>query len=91
MSSKALKADVSAALSKKVDAAAQRLDRPRAWIVKEAVTDWIAREEKRHKMTLEGLAAVDAGEVFDHADVEAWAKSLGSKKLQPLPSRRARL
>ena len=39
-----------------------------------------AHEEDRRRLTLEGLADVDAGQVHDHGDVRAWAISLGVKK-----------
>ncbi|MBI3916873.1 MAG: ribbon-helix-helix protein, CopG family [Betaproteobacteria bacterium] len=34
-------------LAKKLDGLAERLDRPRGWIVKEAVASFISLEEKR--------------------------------------------
>jgi predicted transcriptional regulator len=52
-------------LAVKVDEIAQRLDRSRGWVVKQALADWVAREEERHRMTLEGLADVDAGRMVD--------------------------
>ena len=90
MPTKVLTAHVPLPLAKKVDKLAESMERSRGWIVKEALTDWIAREEHRHQLTLEGLAAVDAGDVYDHSDVVTWAKSLGTKKTLPLPSHRTR-
>jgi predicted transcriptional regulator len=89
MNTKVLTAHVPLPLANKVDKIAAQIERSRGWIVKEALTDWIEREERRHQMTLEGLAAVDAGDIYDHSDVVAWAKSLGTKKPLPLPTRRA--
>jgi len=90
MSTKVLTAHVPLPLAKKVDKLAGRMERSRGWIVKEALTDWIEREERHHRLTLEGLAAIDAGDVYEHEDVKAWVKSLGTKKPLPLPTRRAR-
>jgi predicted transcriptional regulator len=70
-------------LADQVDALAARLDRSRGWIVKQALADFIALEERRHRMTLEALADVDAGRVVDHAKVEAWLDSLDT--VSPLP------
>lgn len=70
-------------LADQVDALAARLERSRGWIVKQALADFVALEERRHQMTLEALADVDAGRGIDHADVEAWIDSLGTD--QPLP------
>jgi predicted transcriptional regulator len=90
MATKVLTAHVPLPLAKKVDKLAERMERSRGWVVKEALTDWIEREERRHQMTLVALADVDAWNVHDQSDVEAWAKSLGTKKPLPLPTRRAR-
>jgi predicted transcriptional regulator len=67
-------------LAEQLDGLAERLDRPRGWIVKEAVASYIALEEKRHRLTLEALADVDAGRMLDHAEVEAWAAGVGKPK-----------
>ena len=40
----------------------------------------VALEEKRHRLTLEALAEVDAGRTLDHIDIETWAKALGKQK-----------
>jgi predicted transcriptional regulator len=67
-------------LAKKLDGLADRLDRPRGWIVKEAIAAFISLEEKRHQLTLEAMDDVDAGRTVDHAEVEAWAGGLSKKK-----------
>jgi predicted transcriptional regulator len=71
-------------LAKKLDGLAERLDRPKGWIVKEAIASFISLEEQRHRLTIEALADVDAGRMLDHVEVEAWAESLAK------PKRRAR-
>lgn len=43
-----------------------------------------ANEKKRHQMTLEGLADVDAGRVIDHEIVRAWADSLPTSQPPPI-------
>lgn len=67
-------------LADKLDGLAQRLDRPKGWIVKEAIASYVALEEKRHRLTLEALADVEAGRTLDHAEIEAWAEGLGKAK-----------
>ncbi len=67
-------------LAEKLDDLAERLDRPKGWVVKEAVASFVALEEKRHRLTLEALADVDRKRTLDHADVEAWAAGLGKSK-----------
>ncbi len=85
MTTKVLTAHVPLTLAKKVDQLAARLERSRAWIVKQALTAWIDQEEERRRLTLEGLADVDAGRVVDHQAVHAWAESLESDRPRPTP------
>ena len=85
MNTKVLTAHVPQALAEKVDQIAARLERSRGWIVKQALAAWIDQEEERRRLTLEGLADVDAGYVIDHQAVQAWADSLGTDHPQPPP------
>jgi predicted transcriptional regulator len=80
METKVLTAHVPLALAKKVDKLAERLERSRGWVVKQALSAWIDQEEERHRLTLEALADVDAGRVIDHQAVQAWADSLSQTK-----------
>ncbi|WP_404295259.1 CopG family ribbon-helix-helix protein (plasmid) [Microvirga sp. RSM25] len=85
MKTKVLTAHVPLPLAEKVDEMATRLERSRGWIVKQALSAWIAREEERRQLTLEALADVDAGRVIDHQAVQAWADSLDSDNPLPPP------
>ena len=76
MSTRVLTAHIPIDLAEQVDQIAERIDRPRGWIVKQALSAWVLLEEKRHQLTLEGLDDVDAGRTVDHAEVEAWAKKI---------------
>ncbi|HEX7855872.1 MAG TPA: ribbon-helix-helix domain-containing protein [Sphingobium sp.] len=80
-------AHVPTGLADKVDALAERLERSRGWIMKQALSAWIDQEEERHKLTLEALAEVDAGHVINHDAVIAWADSLSTDQPLPPPSR----
>jgi predicted transcriptional regulator len=70
----------------RVDELASKLDRPRGWVVKEALADWVALEEERHQLTLAALADVDAGRLVDHGDMLNWANSLNSNDPNLAPS-----
>lgn len=85
MTMKVITAHVPLALAEKVDEMATSLERSRGWIVKEALSVWVAQAEERRQWTLDGLADVDAGRVVDHSDVLAWTESLGSETPLPLP------
>src|SRR3569833_4740660 len=71
-----LTAHVPVPLAEKVDQLADRLERSRGWIMKQALSAWIAQEEERDRLTQEALADVDAGHIIDHQAVQAWADSL---------------
>ena len=76
MSNRVVTAHIPLDLAEQIDLLAAQLDRPKGWIVRQALTSWVELEAKRYQLTLEGLADVDAGRVVDHASVTAWAKSL---------------
>lgn len=71
-------AHVSADLADKMDVLAERMDRSRGWIMKQALTAWIDQEEERHQLTLEALHDVDCGNLIDHQSIVAWADSLST-------------
>jgi predicted transcriptional regulator len=85
MDTKVLTAHVPLALAEKVDQIAARMERSRGWIVKQALSAWVGEEEDRRRLTLEALADVDAGNLIDHHDVQAWANSLSTETPLPLP------
>ena len=80
MSHRVVTAHVPSALAKEVDALAARLDRPRGWVMKAALEQYIALERTRHEMTLEALVEVDAGQTEPHEDVRRWAQGLTSRR-----------
>lgn len=85
MNTKVLTAHVPIPLAEKVDQIAARMERSRGWIVKQALSAWVDQEEERRRMTLEGMADVEAGQVIEHQSVLAWAESLGTDKPLAVP------
>lgn len=73
-------------LADRIDLLAERLERSKNWIVKQALTDWLDHEEERSRLTREALADVDAGRLVDHEAVRAWALSLDSETPLPVPN-----
>lgn len=73
-------AHIPAALAGKVDAVAERLERSRGWVMKEALAAWVELEEQRYRLTLEALKDVEKGRQVKHEDVAAWAATLDRTK-----------
>lgn len=83
MSERVLTAHVPTTLATEVDRIAERLDRPRGWVVKEALTRYVELERKRDELTREALADVDEGRLVDHGDIVAWATSISAPPRRP--------
>lgn len=90
MDTKVLTAHVPLQLADKVDRLAASLERPRGWVVKEALLAWVEQEERRHEMTLEALESIDAGLSVPHEDVVNWARRLGTEDSVATPRARKR-
>ena len=80
-----LTAHIPVKLADKVDELAKRIDRPRGWVMKQALASWVNDEEERYRLTLQALANVDAGKVVDDEAVQAWLDSLDTDAPLPMP------
>lgn len=76
MSTRAVTAHIPIELAEELDKIATRIDRPKGWIIKQALTVWVELEEERHRLTLEGLADVEENRVVDHATLKTWVANL---------------
>lgn len=76
MQTRTVTAHIPLDLAQAVDEAAERLERPRGWIIKQALQNWVSLEERRHQMTLEALKAVDDGDFVEHDVIEKWGAGL---------------
>jgi predicted transcriptional regulator len=57
-------------LISRMDEVADRIDRSKSWIVRQAVAEWLAEEQRRYELTLEALKSVDEGRTFTQEEVE---------------------
>ena len=62
-------AHLPANMAEALDELAYRTDRPRGWLVKEAVGAYLADEAEKDRLIRIALASVDAGDVIPHEDV----------------------
>lgn len=53
----------------RMDEVADRIDRSKSWIVRQAVAEWLAEEQRRYELTLEALKDVDEGRTIPHEEV----------------------
>jgi predicted transcriptional regulator len=72
-------------LSDRVAAIAAALDRPKSWVIEQAVTDFVAVQEWQLAAIDEGIKAADAGQVVAHEEVVAWVRSWGKPDELPMP------
>lgn len=73
MTTRVVTTHLPAELARKLDGLAGQLDRPRGWLVKEAVEAYVALAEERQRETHAALEEVTSGRAVDHSEVEAWA------------------
>ena len=62
-------ASLPADLVSRMDEVAERLDRSKSWIVREAVSQWLAEEQRRYELTLEALRDVDDGRTISQEEM----------------------
>lgn len=77
-----LTAQVSEEFVEEVDAVASELDRPRAWVIKSALREYVGRHRlvaERWRETEEAIAAAERGEVLPGEDVLAWLDTWGKE------------
>jgi predicted transcriptional regulator len=58
-------------LVSRMDEVAGRIDRSKSWIVRQAVADWLAEEQRRYELTLEAMRDIDEGRGIPHDEVLA--------------------
>jgi predicted transcriptional regulator len=72
-------------LNDQVAAIAEALDRPKSWVIEQAVADYVALHAWQLAAIDEGIRAADAGRVASHEDVVAWVTSWDGPNELPAP------
>ena len=88
MGTRVLTAHIPEELAEKVDVYAKSMERSRAWIVKQALSNWVYREEEEVRLSLEALEEADRIGTIAHEDMVAWAESLDTDSPLPPPTPR---
>jgi predicted transcriptional regulator len=80
-----LTAQVPVELAEEVDALSEQIERPRQWIIKKALVQYLAREAEKRRLIQEGLDDVTAGRFVSMEQARAWANSLDTDNELPVP------
>jgi predicted transcriptional regulator len=72
-------------LSDQVSAIAAALDRPKSWVIEQALQDYVAVQQWQLAAIDEGIRAADAGALVSHDAVEGWVQSWGQADGLPPP------
>ena len=57
-------------LVSRMDEIADRIDRSKSWIVRQALSHWLAEEQRRYELTLQALKSVDEGRTLTQQEIE---------------------
>jgi predicted transcriptional regulator len=72
-------------LNEQVVEIAEALDRPKSWVIEQAVRDYIAMQQWQLAAVDEGIRAADAGDLAAHEDVVDWVRSWNRADELPPP------
>jgi predicted transcriptional regulator len=72
-------------LNEKLSAVASHLDRPKSWVIQQALREFVELQLWQVAAIEEGLRDADAGRVVKHEDVVAWVESWGRPDELPVP------
>ncbi|PIP80091.1 MAG: transcriptional regulator [Gammaproteobacteria bacterium CG22_combo_CG10-13_8_21_14_all_40_8] len=67
-------------LMNKLEAIAEKLDRSKGWIIKDAISQYVERIDQREKMladTRQALVDLEDGNVLNGEEVMSWIESWG--------------
>jgi predicted transcriptional regulator len=73
------------ALNAQVSALAAALDRPKSWVIEQAVADYVTLQAWQLAAIDDGIKAADEGRIVEHADVEEWVRSWDGPAEQQAP------
>jgi predicted transcriptional regulator len=80
MNTRVVTAHLPGELAERLDALSEDLDRPRGWLVKEAIQAYVDLADERRRETMAALKEVDSGKLVEHSEVEAWVRGLRSAR-----------
>ena len=85
MPKSSLSIELAPELNDRLAAVATRLDRPKSWVVEQAVREFLDVQSWHLAAIAEGIRDADAGRVMPHDEVVAWVESWGRPVEKPMP------
>ena len=67
-------ANLSETLIARLDKVAERSKRDRSWIIRQALLEWLAEDQRRHELTVEAMKSMDEGQMLTQVQIEQWAE-----------------
>lgn len=74
-------------IEKELNAIAKRLARSKGWVINQALSEYIAKqqlEQERWQQTLEAMESAAQGKVVDAHEVHEWLRSWGTENEQKM-------
>ncbi|HUH56894.1 MAG TPA: ribbon-helix-helix protein, CopG family [Pseudomonadales bacterium] len=75
-------------VEQQLEVIANRLDRSKSWVINQALSEYIAKqqlEQERWNQTLEAMESAAQGKVVDASKVHSWLNSWGTEKEEDAP------
>lgn len=76
-------------INQRLEEVAQRLDRTKGWVINQAVSEFLQKQEqeqKRWEQTLQAMESATKGKVVDASQVHEWLASWGTDNELKAPS-----
>jgi predicted transcriptional regulator len=77
-------------LNKELNKVAAALDRPKSWLIEQAINDYVKLQKWQVAAIEEGIRQADAGNLIPHEEAIAWMRSLATRRELPMPKSKSK-
>jgi predicted transcriptional regulator len=82
---RSLNVNIDPELDDRLSSVAETLDRPRSWVVVQAIKEFVDLQDWHLAAIDEGISEADAGKLIPNDEVVAWIESWGTPDELPMP------
>ena len=82
---RSLNVNIDPELDDRLSSVAETLDRPRSWVVEQAIKEFVGLQAWHLAAIDEAIKEADAGKLIPHDEVVAWIESWGTPDEIPMP------